>query len=496
MDFGGYLRVFRERWLAILLCFLLGIAAAAAITATTTPTYQAGTSLFLKVAAGSGSLYDASQFSVQRVKSYPDLVDSPNVLEPVIRDLNLKTTPQELANRVSATNPIDTVSLRVTAQSTNRRQAAQIANAVAVELSKEVARLESTTTTTPPGKNPKANQSSIELVLTVPARTPQKALTPNRTLNFAVGALGGLAAGLVLAILLAVGDRRLRTAKDVRRAGGLPLIGQLPRGRRGWRPILVRARSEDAIAAYEEIITNVQLVANGRLPRVLVLAPAMNPRKTVDLRYSLGSAAVASGRSALVVEATVEAARSLPSNAGQAKAGLSELLTGSASLSEAVVPGSEARPAWLPLGKGGEVPSRATVDAHLGDLLAELRQSYDLVVVESTPVSRPLELGMLATEADTVVLVAEYAKTHPDHLTRLVAQLEVAHIQPLGVLLISVPRWRRVVVMEEWVPNDISDSARSNSHLHKVADNTASTPPRVPSSSRRENAASPKEELA
>lgn len=495
MDLGGYLRVFRERWLAILVCFLLGIAAAAAITTNTTPTYQAGTSLFLKVSPGTGSLYDASQFSVQRVKSYPDLVDSPNVLEPVIRDLGLKTTPQALANQVSATNPIDTVSLRVTAQSTNARQAAQIANAVAVELSKEVARLEtSTTATTAKGKAAAANQSSIDLVLTVPARTPQKPLTPNRTLNFAVGALGGLAAGLILAIVMSLADRRLRTAKDVRRAGGLPLIGQLPRGRRGWRPLLARAASEDASAAYEEVMTNLQLVANGRFPRVLVLAPATKLGKTEDLRYGLASAAVASGRSAIVVETASEAARSVPSTTAGAKEGLSGLLTGSVSLSGAVVSDSQGGPASLPLGTGA-MPARGILDAHLADLLTELRQTYDLVVAESTATSRPLELGMLATEADAVVLVAQYAKTHPDQLTRLVAQLEVAHIQPVGVLLISVPRWRRVVVMEEWVPSDISDSARPSSHLHKVADNSASTPPRMPSS-RRDSSTSAKESLA
>lgn len=460
MDLGGYLKVFRERWLAIALCLVLGIGAAAAITVTTAPTYQANALLFLKVTAESGSLYDRSQFSVQRVKSYPDLVDSPDVLRPVISDLHLDTTPEALAGQVSATNPIDTVALRVTAVSTDAMQAAAIANAVSSELSLEVARLEAASGTA------KTN-SSVQLVLTVPAVTPGHPLSPNRTLNLVIGALSGLAAGLILAILLSLADRRLRTAADVRRIGGLPLVAQLPRRKRGWAGPLQRPRPGEATSAYSEVLTNIGLLSAGRLPRVLTLIPAGGHSAAKDARVQLAVAAEATGRRALVLEADVDAARSLPADARLSERGLVDVIDGQASLTDVIVD-STIGAAILPVGRGGQLPMRDAVAGQIDDIISQLEERFALVVIQSAQAARPLDIELATQDADAVILVTEYAKTRPSDVSRLLAEIELSNVRPIGVLMTGVPRWRRIVVAQTWLPDD-SQSHRKNRRLRTVA---------------------------
>src|ERR1700704_6553987 len=67
--------------------------------------------------------------------SYAQVATSPLVLDSVIRDLGLQTTPIELAKSVTATVPTDTVILEIGATSTDPELAARIANAIGVELS-------------------------------------------------------------------------------------------------------------------------------------------------------------------------------------------------------------------------------------------------------------------------------------------------------------------------------------------------------------------------
>ncbi|WP_348788997.1 Wzz/FepE/Etk N-terminal domain-containing protein [Leifsonia sp. NPDC080035] len=460
MDLGGYLKVFRERWLAIALCLLLGIGTAAAVTVSTAPTYQANALLFLKVTSDSGSLFDRSQFSVQRVKSYPDLVDSPDVLRPVISDLHLDTTPEALATSVSATNPIDTVALRVTALSADAKQAAAIANAVSSELSQEVARLEAASSSA------KAS-SSVQLVLTVPAVTPSKPLSPNRTLNLVIGAASGLAAGLILAILLSLADRRLRTSADVRKIGGLPLVGQLPRRKRGWEGLLRRPRAGDAVSAYSEVLTNIGLLSAGRLPRILTLIPAGGHGAAKDSRVQLAVAAESSGRKTLVLEADVASARSLPADARLSEVGLATVLDGEASLADAIVD-STSGTAILPVGRHSRLPMRDAVATRISGILSELEESFALIVMQSTHGARPIDIELATQDADTVVLVTEYAKTRPSDVSRLLAQLELSNVRPLGVLMTGVPRWRRIVVAQTWLPND-ARTRHKKSRLRTVA---------------------------
>src|SRR6187551_1145790 len=108
METPIYPTAFRERWYLVVL-------AAAALGAALPRSYEASATLFLQVDSPESSLLERSQFAQARVKSYPDLVTSPQVLEATVDDLELGITPQQLATRLSASNPRDTVLLTVTA---------------------------------------------------------------------------------------------------------------------------------------------------------------------------------------------------------------------------------------------------------------------------------------------------------------------------------------------------------------------------------------------
>src|SRR4051812_2129182 len=86
VDLHDYLRVLRKRWRLVALCTLLAIGAAALVTWRTTPTYQASAQLFVAARDNNtdvSGLNAGGQFSQQRVKSYADIIDSPQVTAAV-----------------------------------------------------------------------------------------------------------------------------------------------------------------------------------------------------------------------------------------------------------------------------------------------------------------------------------------------------------------------------------------------------------------------------
>ena len=98
MDLRDYIRILRNNWLSILLITLLGVAVAAGATALTKPTYTARTQIFVAVNSGETAtdILQGSSFSEKRVTSYVTLATSPRVLQPVIDELGLRETIQEI----------------------------------------------------------------------------------------------------------------------------------------------------------------------------------------------------------------------------------------------------------------------------------------------------------------------------------------------------------------------------------------------------------------
>jgi capsular polysaccharide biosynthesis protein len=171
-------------------CLVLTIAAAGLASLLMTPVYSANAQLF--VAARDQSPYQGQLFSQQRVRSYADIVNSPQVMSAVVAKLGLSTTPEKLAAKVSADVPPETVLITVTVRDTSPQRAQAIANTTTAEFSQFVRRIERTE----PGR-----PSPVTINIVKPASLPTTPSSPRTVLNLGLGLLVGLFLGVGGALL-------------------------------------------------------------------------------------------------------------------------------------------------------------------------------------------------------------------------------------------------------------------------------------------------------
>ena len=136
MNLSDYLHVLRKQWVLITVITLLAIGGATAASVLSPRVFQAQTQTFVAIASqdsSAGQILSGSQFTLQRVKSYTQIVNSPRVLDPVIAELGLATSSSELAKHVTADSPLDTVLININVTDGSAEQAAliQIAKAAA-----------------------------------------------------------------------------------------------------------------------------------------------------------------------------------------------------------------------------------------------------------------------------------------------------------------------------------------------------------------------------
>src|SRR6478735_8306035 len=111
---------------------LVTLGLAAAYTALSPRTYAATTQFFVSTSGDdtTSSLAQGNTFTQARVKSYSQLLESPKVLDPVIKKVGLDTTADRLAAQVTSTIPLDTVIIDVSVTSDSPAGAQRIAAAV------------------------------------------------------------------------------------------------------------------------------------------------------------------------------------------------------------------------------------------------------------------------------------------------------------------------------------------------------------------------------
>jgi capsular exopolysaccharide synthesis family protein len=413
--------VVRRRWTLVLALTVLGAVASLAWVSQQAPTYTASTTLFFSPSSGStaSELNQGTAYTQNLVRSFAQVANAEQVLGPVVRQLDLDTTPARLARSVTAQTAPDSLLLTITVVGAEPRLVARTADAVAEELTNVVAELSPVSRTT---------ERTIKVTTVAEAQVPEGP-TNRRLLVLLAGPLLGLLLGVGVAGLRELLDDRVRTARQVRDVTGLDLLGTVE-GPAGDGPGTVQAPSE----AVRRLRTNLLAALQREGATSVLLTSPAGSEASASVAADLAGSLVERGLRVLLVDADLRTAAVGRRLGLPAAPGLSEVIAGS-------LPVQSALRQWqgtglvLTAGSAAEDAGALLASPRLTALLDQVEKAFDVVLVHSAPVLPDADAGILSSQVHATLVVADSAATTRAQLRQALAALELANAAVLGVVL-------------------------------------------------------------
>jgi capsular exopolysaccharide synthesis family protein len=289
------------------------------------------------------------------------------------------------------------------------------------------------------------------------ARVPTSPSGPNLLRNLAFALALGLSTGIGLAFLLESMDNTVRTPEQAQTISALPSLGMIPLGSRstrefGGREKLALASSKEAVElvtksrprsqmaeSYRALRTSLLLTFAGGPPNVILITSALPEEGKTTTSVNSAIVLAQKGTRVLLIDADLRRP-SIHKTLGMGpKIGLSNVLTGAATLQEAIIPSTILPDLFiLPAGTPPPNPAELLASTKMKNILAELRKQYDHIVIDSPPTLSVTDAVVMSTDADAVVLVIRSGHTTKPALRRARDILLQVNARVCGVLVNAV----------------------------------------------------------
>ncbi len=437
MDLAGFLRAMRRQIVIVVAATVIGTSCGAIIAWLTPQRYEASTELLVAVdtaeTATSLELTQANSYALQVAESYRSILTSSLVLQPVIDDLGLDMTTAGLAANVSTSMAPRGVIITATVEDANPGQAARVANAIGDSFT--------TVITEQVEKREQDAAYRVSIVTVQPASVPTSPAAPNVPVWIALGTVLGLAAGIGVALLRTMLDRRIRTIADVETAVTTPVLGGIAFDSEATtRPLIVAAAPRDPRAeAFRALRTNVRFLFPASGTGVFVVSSAGPSEGKSTTAANLAIAFSESGYRVALIDADLRKPRVAALFGIEGAVGLSEVLIGRVGVHEVIQRWGRGTLFVLPAGTRPPNPAEMLGSHAMQALIGDLEAAFDVVIIDAPPILPVTDAAVVAQWTTGVLLVTAAESTHSHHLASAAERIRAVDVPVLGTIVTMLP---------------------------------------------------------
>jgi capsular exopolysaccharide synthesis family protein len=246
-----------------------------------------------------------------------------------------------------------------------------------------------------------------------------------------MGLLAGLALGVVGAIMLDRADPKVRYPEQVSRDLGLAILGAVPH---------LRAKDPaEVIEAMRGLRLNV-MHEHGPGPLLVTLtSPGPGDGKSF-VSANLALTLADGGHRTLLVDADIRRGVLHRRFKAERQPGLVDFLREEAGVHEIVQHTPYPRLSFIGCGTRTQRAPEVLGSPAMTRLIAELREQYDAILVDSPPLTAGVDPFILGTETGSLLIVLRTGHSHRDITGAKLEVLDRLPIRLLGAVLNDVPR--------------------------------------------------------
>jgi capsular exopolysaccharide synthesis family protein len=280
-----------------------------------------------------------------------------------------------------------------------------------------------------------------------PATPPSEPSSPNKPLNLVLGLILGLGVGAAAAYLRESWNAQFTDLQDVEELLGLPYLGSIPTllssiakpdTRVPADAVCVHPLSSFA-EAFRGLATNlVHGQQDGNPVKVIGITSAIPGEGKTVTTVSLARVQAMSGLKVILLDCDLRRRTANAMMGAKVTAGLIEVIEGTASFEDVMQIDDKSGAHFVPLREDSHLAKAPFANPRFDALLEDLRNRYDLVILDTPPLLPVVDTRLLAQKVDALAILVKWRSTPLGAVRTAVHHLDSVNAPIAGVVLSQV----------------------------------------------------------
>ena len=435
MELRDYWLTIRRRWMVVIATLVATVSGAFLLTIQATPQYASSALIFVSATAGDdpGAAYTGNLFATQRVTSIVDFVTTRDLSEVVASNLGGDVAAAEARRSISASVNPETSNIVLTAVNPDPVLARDIAQGYAEALSDLAI-----SSSIPDNKTESSVTARIidnAVVSNAPDQSEARCATSGwESCSACCSGSGSRSCESCL-------DTSISSSEDVSAVTSAPILGHVNTDPVAVEkdPAVALAESTPWAEAFRVLRTNMQFVEVDHDHRVFVVSSSLPGEGKSTTVTSLAITLAMAGQRVALVDCDLRRPMVADRLGLDGSVGTTSVLIGQVAYEDAMQTYGDTGLDVMACGPRPPNPSELLQSQSMEKLIVNLRETYDIVLLDAPPLLPVTDGALLAAQSDGILAVVRHGKTSRDQLAHSLERIEQVDSKCVGVVINMAP---------------------------------------------------------
>jgi capsular exopolysaccharide synthesis family protein len=236
-------------------------------------------------------------------------------------------------------------------------------------------------------------------------------VSPNKRLNYMIALFLGLAVPFGYLMIRYALNNKVETQDDIERLTVVPVLGKILHNKYKTANVMFEFPKSNIAESYRALRTNLDFYVRGGQKKVIMVTSSMEGEGKSFIALNIAMSYAQLGRKTILLDFDMRKPKIYFNEQAEAKEGLSSYLINSANLEDIIIKSPHDNLDYILSGVLPPNPTELMALDITEKLIAQLKNDYDCIVMDTTPLAQVTDAYLLINYAEVKVMVARYNYT-------------------------------------------------------------------------------------